>query len=208
MESSPSTGHPRRGVDKRFAQLGQEESFERIPSPEAVRRWLDLYSTEPCLGLCVDVCPELVRLPKTVGSARRWVPGSLGVNWAIHIALGCRLSQEDFRVMRLIVAACAFALLISVSGCGGSAEALTKKRISLLNELADAVDKKDEEKAKSIVKDLNENGEKLKEVSEEEKKHLAEKYKDDISKASKKLSAAVMKDPEFMKKIDFSPPSK
>jgi hypothetical protein len=109
--------------------------------------------------------------------------------------------------MRSIVAGCTVALLISVSGCEKSAEDRTKKQIDLMNDLADAIEKKDEAKAKSVAQELKENGEKLKamNLSDDDKKKIAEKYKEDLGKALGKLLAAAMKDPDFMKKVDFTP---
>ena len=109
--------------------------------------------------------------------------------------------------MRLFVTACTFALLINVTGCGVSAEDRMKKDVDLMNDLADAIEKKDEARATSLVQELKENGDKLKEmkVSEDEYKKLKEKYKDDGTKAFNRLIAAIAKDREFVKKINYTP---
>lgn len=108
---------------------------------------------------------------------------------------------------RIIATAGALMLIVNLSGCSGSAEDVTKKQIDLMNDLADAIEKKDEAKAKSIAQELKENGEKLKgmNLSDDEKKKIGEKYKDDMLKAVGRLMGAAMKDPEFMKKVDYTP---
>ena len=106
---------------------------------------------------------------------------------------------------RSLVTVCVFALLSGLSGCSGNAEDLYKKQIDLMNNLADAIEKKDEAGAQSIVKELNEVESKLKDtkVTADEKKRIEDKYKDELGKAVMKLLGAMMKDPEFSKKINY-----
>jgi len=88
----------------------------------------------------------------------------------------------------------AFAVLFAV-GCGSPADNLMKDTINLMNQMADAIEKKDEAKIKDLQKKIEENGKKLEELklSADEKKKLEEKYKDDLTKAAAKVLAAGMK---------------
>jgi len=90
---------------------------------------------------------------------------------------------------------CAFALLVGVSGCGSKADSLIKEQIKLMNDLADAIEKDDEAKAKDIQEKIKENGKKLDDLklSDDEKKKLEEKYKGDVEKAMKRVMEAAMK---------------
>lgn len=106
-------------------------------------------------------------------------------------------------MIRCLAIASACVILVDVSGCSSSPEDIVKKQISLMNDLADAIEKKDEAKAKSLAQELKENSDKLKDIKEEDKKQLEEKYKEDMMKAAFKLLAAAMKDPQFTNKLDL-----
>jgi hypothetical protein len=78
---------------------------------------------------------------------------------------------------KLIGLGCVALVLCFVSGCGGkSAEAIYKDQTKLYNEYADAVEKKDDAKAKEIQKKIDENEKALADLklSEADKKKLAD----------------------------------
>jgi hypothetical protein len=97
---------------------------------------------------------------------------------------------------QLVVAAFAFGLLTCVNGCGGmKGESETKEGIQILNDTADAIEKKDEAKLKELKKkgeDLKKKMDDLK-LSDDEKKKLDEKYKADGEKAMKRVEDAMKK---------------
>jgi len=88
-----------------------------------------------------------------------------------------------------------FALLICLSGCGSSPDSLMKQQIDLMNDTADAMES---DASESEMKELEERGKALKEkmenldLSDEEKKQLVEKNKDEYSKALSRLMQAAM----------------
>jgi hypothetical protein len=97
-------------------------------------------------------------------------------------------------VKKLIVSASVLILLCGVSGCGSNADSLVKDQIRLTNELADALEKKDEAKIKDLTQKLEDTGKKLDalNLSHDEKKKLAERYKDDLQKAGMRMAKAGM----------------
>jgi hypothetical protein len=108
---------------------------------------------------------------------------------------------------KCVVVAFAFGLLVNVSGCGSSPDSIMKDSIAAMNDLADAVEKKDEGKAKAAATKLQDLEKKLDalKLSEDDKKKLLEKHKDEAGKALTKLMGAMVKNPEFMQKIDYKP---
>jgi hypothetical protein len=87
------------------------------------------------------------------------------------------------------------------------ADRLMKDTIALLNQMADAIEKKDEAKVKELQKKIEANGKKLEDLklSADEKKKLEEKYKEDFAKAVAKvleagLKAGIPPDPKKDKK--------
>jgi hypothetical protein len=88
-----------------------------------------------------------------------------------------------------------FVLVFSVSGCGSDADSLMKQQIQLMNDMADAIEKGDESKAKELESKAKELEEKMKalNLSDEDKKKLAEKYKADLEKAMGRLMGAALK---------------
>jgi hypothetical protein len=109
-------------------------------------------------------------------------------------------------VIRPFACLCVLALLGGLSGCDSvDAEANYKKRIDLANELSDALEKKDEAKAKSVATELNALEDKLTKtkVTESQKKRIEEKYKADNDKAAARLVAAIFSNPELAKKSGY-----
>jgi hypothetical protein len=86
-------------------------------------------------------------------------------------------------------------LLFGASGCSSSPDSLIKDQISLMNDMADALEKGDEAKAKSIAEKMKEVDKKLEalKLSEDDKKKLGEKYKDELTKAAMRMLQAQMK---------------
>ena len=86
-----------------------------------------------------------------------------------------------------------YCLEASAVATAPDAEANYKKRIDLANELSDALEKKDEAKAKSVATELNALEDKLTKtkVTESQKKRIEEKYKADNDKAVERFRAAV-----------------
>jgi hypothetical protein len=119
-------------------------------------------------------------------------------------------AEEDKLVKKFVTVVCACALLGNLSGCGGgSADSLTKDFIDQMNGLADAIEKKDEAKAKEMMKKVDETAKKLKDVkvTESEKKKLEEKYTKDLTSAGEKVGKAMGKEPEFCKKCEIKLPT-
>jgi hypothetical protein len=88
----------------------------------------------------------------------------------------------------------------------GNAEAMLKQMIQLMNDLTDAIDKKDEAKGKELARkwdDLNKKMNALR-LPEADQRKLQEKYGNDIFTAAMKLGTAVTKEPDFVKKIDLN----
>ncbi len=81
-----------------------------------------------------------------------------------------------------------------LSGCGASADSLMKDQIRDMNAMADALEKKDDAKAKEIEKSMKATEEKLNalKLSEDEKKKVVERHKDEITKAMDRLMKASM----------------
>jgi peptidoglycan hydrolase CwlO-like protein len=105
---------------------------------------------------------------------------------------------------KLIVVAGALMLMMSLSGCGSSADSLTKDQIKLMNELADAIDKgADKAKLEDISKRIQEVDKKFKDLklSADEEKKLKDKYNKEGEEAAKKLFAAMLKNPKALMDI-------
>jgi hypothetical protein len=86
-------------------------------------------------------------------------------------------------------------LLFGASGCGSSADGLVKDEIKYMNEMADAIEKKDEAKTKELKAKLEETEKKLNELklSDDDKKKLIEANKDELTKATQRVVEATMK---------------
>lgn len=88
------------------------------------------------------------------------------------------------------------AFALSAMGCGKSSDSLMRDMIADVNNLAESIEKKEpKEKQEKIAERLKGLGEQMKQVkmSDDEKKKLQEKYKDDMGKAFSRLMQAQMK---------------
>ncbi|MBN2021250.1 MAG: hypothetical protein JW809_00510 [Pirellulales bacterium] len=86
--------------------------------------------------------------------------------------------------------------LAAVVGCGSRAESLLEKQIAGMNKTADAIEAgASEAEIKKLTDELAKTGEALDalKLSDAEKKALIEKYKDQVEKASRRLTEAMMK---------------
>ena len=84
--------------------------------------------------------------------------------------------------------------LAALGGCSKNADSLTQKHIDQMNELADAIEAKaDQAKIEEISKRMNETAEAIKDLdlSEAERKKLAEKYGAEMKKATARLMSAM-----------------
>jgi len=105
----------------------------------------------------------------------------------------------------LLIGTMAVSLLLLVGGCSRDADDVTEDIIDTMNELTDVLSgiktKEDAEAAKGEVKDLltemknlAEEGEKMgKEMSDEDKKAVEERHKDDLEKAASAYMEAMGK---------------
>jgi CTP-dependent riboflavin kinase len=92
-------------------------------------------------------------------------------------------------------------VLLLFAGCGDSAESLMKQQIADMNAVADAVEAgKSESETKVIFDRMAANGEKLNkmQISDAEKKRLAEKYASELKSAGMRMSKAMMSGAETM----------
>jgi hypothetical protein len=110
-------------------------------------------------------------------------------------ASGTHPTYEESPVKKFLILGIACLFLVGVSGCGTPADNLMKEKISLMNQMADALEKGDKAKAEEIDKKGKELEKKMEDLklSDEEKKKLTEKYKDEITKAVARVLAAGMK---------------
>ena len=105
------------------------------------------------------------------------------------------IGWRSYRLMfrRGCVLLSAFCLL-AVTGCGASPESLFEQSLADMNKLADAYEAdKSEAECKEISTRLKEVNEKIAKLSDDEKKRMAEKYRDELAKASMRLMAAMTK---------------
>jgi hypothetical protein len=93
---------------------------------------------------------------------------------------------------RILTVGCIAALLFGVSGCGSSAESNVKEQISLLNDMADAAQKKDQAKITEIGNKLKDLQEQFKKFSEADQKAALEKHVGDLMQATMKAGTAQM----------------
>src|SRR5205085_7777829 len=85
---------------------------------------------------------------------------------------------------------CTLILCAGLTGCGTPADRVTKDEIKLMNEYADAKENRaPASQVQELEKQLVENERKFRElnVSEEEKRRLSEKYKNDVAKAWERM---------------------
>src|ERR1700722_3689346 len=101
---------------------------------------------------------------------------------------------------RLCVLGFVTALLVVVPGCSSNdPDSLMKERISLTNDLASAIEKKESaDKIKSIAEKLKASTEKFASIkmSGEESKKLMEKYQNELMESGLKLAKAAMTNPD------------
>jgi hypothetical protein len=85
------------------------------------------------------------------------------------------------------------AALIVTAGCAGRGEDVTKEQIQAMNDLADAMEKGDMAKAKEITERMQAIQKKYDDLklSDDEKKKLQEKYKDEMEKAGLRMGKAM-----------------
>jgi hypothetical protein len=103
---------------------------------------------------------------------------------------------------RLYVLGFATALLVLVPGCGSNdPDSLMKKRISLSNDLASVIEKKEStDKIKAIVEKIKANEDKFASIkmSADDSKKLMEKYQKELVEAGMKAFKAAIANPEGM----------
>lgn len=88
---------------------------------------------------------------------------------------------------------CVFVLAISTTGCGQSeADRLMQKQIKLMNDSADAMQDGSIEDMFELQSEMVENAKKMAalDLSEAEMKQLANKYEDEINKATSRIQKA------------------
>src|SRR5262245_1920443 len=103
---------------------------------------------------------------------------------------------EECRMRKTSIVAVMFASIVTVSGCGSSADSLVNDMIRCMNDMADAMEKSaPKEKLDQIKSRMEEIDNKMKalNLSEDQKKKLMEKHKDALEKAGKRMAEAMMK---------------
>lgn len=86
-------------------------------------------------------------------------------------------------------------LCVGLVGCGNSADSLVKQQIDVINDMAEAVENG---ASQSEMEEIQERGEAINKkiqdlnLSQEEKEKLLERHKDEYSKATSRLAAAMM----------------
>jgi peptidoglycan hydrolase CwlO-like protein len=96
---------------------------------------------------------------------------------------------------KVLVFASLLVFFVSLNGCGSSPESLVQDQIKAMNDMADALEKNaPEAKLTELKNRADEIGKKLEKLnlSEDEKKKLFEKHKDEITKAGQRLMTAMM----------------
>jgi len=85
-------------------------------------------------------------------------------------------------------------LVCGLAGCSASGDSLMKEQIRNMNDLADAMEKKDDARAAELKTKMDDTEKKLAalKLSDEEKKKLVERHQDEIQKASMRLAQAGM----------------
>jgi hypothetical protein len=104
-------------------------------------------------------------------------------------------TERRLLVKRSLILAGTAVLLCGVMGCGGSADSLVRDQIRTMNDLADAIEKKDDARAKDLQEKLKATEKKLQELklSDEQKKELISHHQEEIQKAVQRLTQAAMK---------------
>ncbi len=97
---------------------------------------------------------------------------------------------------KVFVLASVIVLSVTAIGCGPDPDALMKDQIKAMNDMAEALENDaPESKLEEIGKRTKEINEKIEglSLSDEEKKKLVERHKDELTKATVRLQAAMMK---------------
>jgi hypothetical protein len=104
--------------------------------------------------------------------------------------------EKETPLKNLALLGLGLVLMVGVSGCGSPThESITKDTIAAMNQLADALEKKDVNAVKAAInklKDLKKASKGLKDPTDEEKKKLGEKYGPEILAAMMKAGKAQM----------------
>jgi hypothetical protein len=86
-------------------------------------------------------------------------------------------------------------LLVGVSGCGTSPDTLRRDQIRAMNDMAEAIEKNEPEgKISEIKARIEQNNKKMEQLklSDDDKKKLAEKHKDELMQAMTRLQKAML----------------
>jgi len=97
-------------------------------------------------------------------------------------------------VRKSLAMICLLAAAVGITGCGSSPDSLMQEQIKDTNELAEAIETKaPQDKINDLRKKMEENGKKLAEfkLSDDDKKKLVEKHKDEFTKATARLAKAM-----------------
>ena len=123
-----------------------------------------------------------------------------------YVGMATRFARRAVTVTRILATTVVLSLTLFMTGCNSS-DRIMKKQIALMNDMAEAIEKKDNDKFRRIVEELKINKEKLERLNltPDENTRLKEKYKADLEKAFERLRTAEEKDPEFMKSMHPTP---
>lgn len=86
-------------------------------------------------------------------------------------------------------------LLLGVTGCGANPDSLMKDQIKAVNEMAEALEKNEPESRISEIKArIEKNNKKMEglKLSDDDKKKLIERHKDELMRATARLQKAMM----------------
>ena len=108
---------------------------------------------------------------------------------------------------RLVGVACGLVMVAGVTGCGSSPDSLMKEQVTILNQMAEAMDSADPQaKLEELAKKLNDNAKKLdaRKLSDAEKKKLDEKYGPELQTARLNWIAAMQKNVDKVTNLNFT----
>jgi len=108
---------------------------------------------------------------------------------------------------RLVGVACGLVMVAGVTGCGSSPDSLMKEQVTILNQMAEAMDSADPQaKLEELAKKLNGNAKKLDalKLSDAAKKKLDEKYGQELQKARLNWIAAMQKNVDKVTNLNFT----
>jgi hypothetical protein len=111
------------------------------------------------------------------------------------ISLVSQPTLKEISMKRSLGFGVLLAAFCGIVGCGASADSLMNDQVKAMNEMADALEKKAPESTVSEIqtrmKNTNEKLEALK-LSDDEKKKLLERHKDELTKATTRVAQASM----------------